>query len=64
MQRKVSENPQILNPVKNFCGNFERKCVYTHQLGFLIQSAAEITPTFERFTVGSPKQIEGCGQFR
>jgi hypothetical protein len=29
-----------------------------------IQGAAEITPTIRRHTVGSPKQVEGCGPFR
>jgi hypothetical protein len=26
--------------------------------------AAEITPTFRKITVGSPKQVVGCGPFR
>jgi hypothetical protein len=28
------------------------------------QGAAEITPTFRKITVGSPKQVVGCGPFR
>jgi hypothetical protein len=30
----------------------------------VVQGAAEITPTFRKITVGSPKQIVGCGPFR
>jgi hypothetical protein len=29
-----------------------------------VQGAAEITPTFRKIAVGSPKQIVGCGPFR
>jgi lysyl-tRNA synthetase class II len=29
-----------------------------------IQGAAEITPTFRKIAVGSPKQVVGCGPFR
>jgi hypothetical protein len=29
----------------------------------VVQGAAEITPTFWKITVGSPKQAEGCGPF-
>jgi hypothetical protein len=35
--------------------------------GFLtknVQGTAEITPTFRKITVGSPKQLVGCGPFR
>jgi hypothetical protein len=31
---------------------------------FIVQGAAEITPTFRKITVGSPKQVVGCGPFR
>jgi hypothetical protein len=30
----------------------------------IIRDAAEITPTFRKITVGSPKQLVGCGPFR
>jgi hypothetical protein len=30
----------------------------------VIQGAAEITPTFRQITVGSPKQVVGCGPVR
>jgi hypothetical protein len=29
-----------------------------------VQGAAEITPTFRKITVASPKQVVGCGPFR
>jgi hypothetical protein len=29
-----------------------------------IQGAADITPTFRKITVGSQKQLLGCGPFR
>jgi hypothetical protein len=30
----------------------------------VVQGAAEITPTFRKITVGSPKQVVGFGPFR
>jgi hypothetical protein len=38
--------------------------VHVVQSIFVVQSAAEITPTFRKIAVGSPKQIVGCGPFR
>jgi hypothetical protein len=35
-----------------------------HHFHWIIQGAAEITPTFRKITVGSPKQIVGCDPFR
>jgi hypothetical protein len=33
-------------------------------IGPACTGAAEITPTFRKITVGSPKQLVGCGPFR
>jgi hypothetical protein len=40
-----------------------RRYIYIY-IYIYIQGAAEITPTFRKITVGSPKQIVGCGSFR
>jgi hypothetical protein len=40
------------------------KTLYTQQTAHVPVHEAEITPTFRKVTVGSPKQVVGCGPFR